>query len=78
MCEEKQKQWFNVKFVVKFQKTTSMCYKLLKEAYGKNSLSRVPLFEWYKGFYEGRESTENDQHPSRPVCLNSANSDQNE
>ncbi|KAG5344378.1 GVQW3 protein, partial [Acromyrmex charruanus] len=44
-------------------------YKLLKEAYGENSLSRARVFEWYKRFSEGRESTEDDQRPGRPVSI---------
>ncbi|KAG5333087.1 MOS1T transposase, partial [Acromyrmex heyeri] len=43
--------------------------KLLKEAYGENSLSRARVFEWYKRFSEGRESTEDDQRPGRPVSV---------
>ena len=42
---------------------------MLKEAYSKNSLSRARVFEWYKRFSEGRESTEDDQRPGRPVSV---------
>ncbi|KAG5326445.1 GVQW3 protein, partial [Acromyrmex heyeri] len=56
----------NVKFLVKLKKTPTECYKLLKEAYDENSLSRARVFEWYKRFSEGRESTEDDQRPGRP------------
>ncbi|KYN42047.1 hypothetical protein ALC56_03516 [Trachymyrmex septentrionalis] len=61
MCDEKHEQRINVKFLVKLKKTPTECYKLLKEAYGENSLSRARVFEWYKRFSEGRESTEDDQ-----------------
>ncbi|KAG5320943.1 GVQW3 protein, partial [Acromyrmex heyeri] len=64
MCDE---QRINVKFLVKLKKTPTECYKLLKEAYGENSLSRARVFEWYKRFSEGRESTEDDQR--RPVSV---------
>ncbi len=40
---------------------------MLKEVYGENLLSRVHVFEWYKQFSEGRESTEDDQRPGQPV-----------
>ncbi|KAG5331644.1 MOS1T transposase, partial [Acromyrmex charruanus] len=66
MCDE---QRINVKFLVKLKKTPTECYKLLKEAYGENSLSRARVFEWYKRFSEGRESTEDDQRPGRPVSV---------
>ncbi|KAG5331335.1 MOS1T transposase, partial [Acromyrmex charruanus] len=69
MCDEKHEQRINVKFFVKLKKTPTECYKLLKEAYGKNSLSRARVFKWYKRFSEGRESTEDDQRPGRPVSV---------
>jgi transposase len=66
MCDEKH---INVKFLVKLKKTPTECYKLLKEVYGESSLSRVCVFEWHKQFSEGRESTEDDQRPGRPVSI---------
>lgn len=45
------------------KKTGTKYSRLLKDAYGENSLSRVPVFEWYKQFPERRESTEEDQRP---------------
>ncbi len=35
-------------------------------ACGENSLSCIHVFEWYKRFSEGRESTE-EQRPGQPV-----------
>ncbi|KAG5313910.1 MOS1T transposase, partial [Pseudoatta argentina] len=65
----KTEQRINVKFLVKLKKTPIECYKFLKEAYGENSLSRARVFEWYKRFSEGLESTEDDQRPGRPVSV---------
>ena len=56
MCDEKHEQRINVKFLVKLKKTSTECYKLLKEAYGENSLSRARVFEWYKRFSEGERA----------------------
>ncbi len=39
----------------------------MKEASGENFLSCVHVFEWYKRFSEGRQSTEDDQRPGQPV-----------
>ncbi|KAL4101082.1 hypothetical protein QTP88_021102 [Uroleucon formosanum] len=39
------------------------------EVYEDNSLSRARVFEWCKRFNEGRESTEDDQRPGRPVTV---------
>ncbi|XP_025413286.1 protein GVQW3-like [Sipha flava] len=69
MCDEKQEQRINLKFLVKLKKTPIECYKLLQEAYGDNSLSCARVFEWCKRFSEGRESTEDDQRPGRPVTV---------
>ena len=56
-------------FSLNWKKTPTECYKLLQEAYGDNSLSRARVFKWCKRFSEGRESTEDDQHPGRPVTV---------
>jgi len=69
MCDEKQEQRINIKFLVRLKKTPTKCYKLLQEAYGDNSLSRARIFEWCKRFSEGRESTENDQRPGLHVTV---------
>lgn len=69
MCDEKHEQRINLKFLIKLKKTPTECYKLLKEAYGENTLSRARVFEWCKRFSEGRESTEDDQRPGRPVSV---------
>ncbi|GFY05525.1 protein GVQW3 [Trichonephila clavipes] len=71
MCDEKQEQRINLKFLVKLKKTPTECYKLLQEAYGDYSLSRARVFEWCKRFSQGRESTEDDQRPGRPVTVSS-------
>ncbi len=56
-----------MKLLIKLKITLTECYQFSKEAYGENSLSCVHVFEWYKRFSEGRESTEDDQHPAQPV-----------
>ncbi len=67
ICDKKQKQWINVKLFIKLKITWTECYQLLKKAHGENSLSCVHVFKWYKQFFEGRESTEDDQRPGQPV-----------
>ncbi len=56
MCDEKHKQWINVKLLIKLKITLTECYELLKEVYGENSLSRVHVFEWYKGFLKAERA----------------------
>ncbi len=68
--DEKHEQRINVKFLIKLKKKTlTECYKFLKDAYGENSISPARVFEWYKRFSEGQESTKDDQCPSRPVSI---------
>ncbi|GFX92455.1 protein GVQW3 [Trichonephila clavipes] len=69
MCDEKQEQRINLKFLVKLKKTPTECCKLLQETYGDNSLSRARVFEWCRRLSEGRESTEDDQRPGGPVTV---------
>jgi len=36
-------------------------YDLLKKVYGDECLSRTQVFEWFKGFKEGREEIGDDE-----------------
>ncbi|KAJ8978045.1 hypothetical protein NQ317_009562 [Molorchus minor] len=56
-------------FIEYGQQIENECYKLLKEAYGENSLSRADVFEWYKRAREHREMTWTNQRPGRPVSV---------
>jgi hypothetical protein len=69
LCDKKQEQHINLKFLIKLKKTSTKCYKLLQDAYGDSTLSRACIFEWYKCFSEGRKSTEDDQRPGHSVIV---------
>lgn len=47
-------------------------FKLLKEAFGDNCMSRTRVFEWYKRFLEGREEVEDEERCGRPVTSRNA------
>jgi hypothetical protein len=51
---------------VKFKKTSSHTFNLLRGAYGEDVVSRVLRFKWRKGCWEGRESAQNDERPGLP------------
>ncbi|XP_018302490.1 putative uncharacterized protein FLJ37770 [Mycetomoellerius zeteki] len=55
-----------VKFHVKFGKTATETYNLLKQVYGHECLSRARVFEWFKRFQDGRKDVEDDSRPGRP------------
>ncbi|KAJ8955122.1 hypothetical protein NQ318_009015 [Aromia moschata] len=59
-------QRVNLKLLVKLGKTFTEVYALLKEVYGNECLSRTQVFEWFKQFKEGCETTEDDPCPGRP------------
>ncbi|KAJ8948156.1 hypothetical protein NQ318_009244 [Aromia moschata] len=59
MLSVQMEQRVNIKFLVKLGKTFT-------EVYGNECLSRTQVFEWFKRFKEGRETTEDDPRPGRP------------
>ena len=60
----RMEQRINLKFLVKLGKNE--CFKLLKEVYGKDVMSRPRVFEWHKRFKSGCEEVENDPKSGRP------------
>jgi len=59
-------QHVNVKFCVKLGKSATETYNLLKKVYDDECLSYTQVFEWFKGFKEGREEIGDDQRPGQP------------
>ena len=51
----RMEEQINLKFLVKLRKSPTGCFKLLKEVYGKDVMSRPRVFEWHKRFKSGRE-----------------------
>ena len=57
-------QQISLKFLVKLGKNPNECFKLPKEVYGKDVMSRPRVFQWHKR--SGREEIENDPKSGRP------------
>jgi len=56
-------QCVNVKFLVMLGKTALKTFTMLKEVYRDELCkSRTQVYEWFKMFKEGRETTEDDPH----------------
>ncbi|GFX92840.1 hypothetical protein TNCV_2657541 [Trichonephila clavipes] len=53
-------QIMNIKFCILLEKSDMMTYKICKHVYGSDILSRTQVFEWHRGFREGKESDEDD------------------
>lgn len=66
VANKKMEQRINLKFLVKLRKSPTECFKLLKEVYGKDVMSRARVFEWHKRFKSGREEVEDDPRSGRP------------
>ncbi|KAJ8949360.1 hypothetical protein NQ318_012024 [Aromia moschata] len=66
MLSVQMEQRVNFKFLVKVGKTFTEAYTILKEVYGNECLSRTQVFEWFKRFKVGHETTEEYPRPGRP------------
>jgi hypothetical protein len=62
--DSKIEQHICIKFCVKLGKFTAKTLEMLREAFGKHSLSQTVVFEWHSRFKAGRVSVEDDE-PSR-------------
>ncbi|KAJ8946027.1 hypothetical protein NQ318_023275 [Aromia moschata] len=62
-------QRVNLKFLFKLWKTFTEAIAMLKEVYGNKCLSRRQVFEWFRRYKEGRETTDpkDDPRPGRPL-----------
>ncbi|KAJ8962912.1 hypothetical protein NQ318_001323 [Aromia moschata] len=66
MLNVQMEQWVNLWFLVKLGKTFTETYAMLKEVYWNEFLSRTQVFEWFKRFKDGCETTEDDPRPGGP------------
>ena len=71
MLSTKVEQRFNIKFLIKLEKSATETYNLLTEVYGDQCLSRTQVFEWFKKFKEGREDVGDDPKSGRPSTAKS-------
>ncbi|KAJ8946216.1 hypothetical protein NQ318_013027 [Aromia moschata] len=65
MLSVQMEQRVNLKFLVKRAKSFTEACAMLKEVYGNECLSHTQVFEWFKRFKEGRETTKDDPRPGR-------------
>ena len=54
------------KFCLKPNENAAETYEKLKWVYGERTLSKAPVFKWYKVFLDGRENVENKPRSGRP------------
>ncbi|KAJ8961117.1 hypothetical protein NQ318_008794 [Aromia moschata] len=70
MLSVQMEQRVNLKFLLKLENIFIEAYAMLKEVYVNEFLPRTQVFEWFKRFKDGRETTEDDPHPERPSTSN--------
>ena len=58
MSDYKTEQHRTIKFCLKLEMNATKTCGKLKEAYGKDALSRTQIFKWFKNFSAGRDSVE--------------------
>ena len=73
VSSSRMEQRINLKFLVKLRKTPTECFKLLKEIYGENVMSRMQIFEWQKCFQKGCKEVEDDSKTGRPSTRTNEN-----
>ena len=54
--EDALEERYVIKFCSKLGKKTSETYGMLQTAFRPSCMNRASVFEWHKGFKEGRES----------------------
>ena len=54
-----------IKFCFKVGKNTTETYGMLQIAFRPSCMNRASVFEWHKGFKEGRESVRDDERCGR-------------
>ena len=62
----RMEQRIDLKLLVKLKKTPTESFKLLKEVYGEDAMSRTQIFKWLKRFVKGRKEVEDDPKTRRP------------
>ena len=67
-------QRYAIKFCVKLKKTKQEAYRMLKEVYGDEQMSKASFYRWFTRFSEGNEQVEDEP---RSGALNSARKEEN-
>jgi hypothetical protein len=62
----KIKQHVCIKFYLKLSKSATETLEMLREAFGKHSLSQTAVFEWHSRFKASQVSAEDDECSERP------------
>jgi transposase len=56
----------NIKFWFELGKTFTETHEIMKNVCGDQCISRIWIYEWFKRFKDGRQSTHDELHLGRP------------
>ena len=56
----------NIKFCYKLGKMATETHEMLVQVYGMEAVSRKCVYDWFKRFRDGKETTEDEPHSGRP------------
>ena len=56
----------NIKFCYKLGKTVTETHEMLVQVYGTEAVSRKCVYDWFKRFHDGKETTEDEPRSGRP------------
>jgi len=59
-------QRVNIKFCYKLGKTVTETHEMLVQVYGTEAVRRKYVYDWFKRFREGKETTEDEPRSGRP------------
>jgi len=65
-CESAMEQRVNIKFCYKLGKTAMETHGMLVQVYGTEAVSRKCVYNWFKCFHDGKETTEDEPCSGRP------------
>ena len=63
--EDTLEERYEIKFCFKLGKNATEIYGILQTAFRPSYMNRASVFEWHKGFKEGRESVRDDERCGR-------------
>jgi transposase len=58
----------NIKFCYKLGKTVTETHGMSVQVYGKKAVSRKRVYDWFKRFRDGKETTEDEPRSGRPLA----------
>ena len=68
--EDTLEERYTIKFCFNLGKNATETYGMLQTAFGASCMNRVSVFEWHKGFNQGKESVRDDERCGRSKEVN--------